>query len=251
MDKNYYLQYYDYERNHWWFKARNKILINLIKKYYIQKNPRILNIGVATGHSSELLGSIGEVVSVENDTETYNFIKNSLKLNAVQGSILNLPFDNESFDIVCAFDVIEHVKEDKIAVNEMIRVCSKNGLIALSVPAFQSLWSEHDEINHHIKRYRIREVKQLFKGCSSNILYSGYFNFFLFFPIAIIRLINRIFIKRKDGKIKTVMKSDFEKFNNNFINKILYSVFYFENLFIRLKFRFFAGVSIVCILNKK
>jgi SAM-dependent methyltransferase len=248
MDKNFYLLYYDLERNHWWFKARNRILINLVKKYNQHPHPPILNIGVATGYTSVLLEPVGEVTSVEYDEDTCNFLRNDLDLNAVHASILDLPFEDESFDIVCAFDVIEHVKEDKRAVDEMIRVCRKNGLIAISVPAFQSLWSDHDRINHHVKRYREQELKKLFDKTETIGVYSTYFNFFLFLPIAIARLMGSLLIKKGN---QDHAESDFVKFKSNPSNKLLYRIFLSEWFLIKLGLRLFPGISIVTLFRKK
>jgi SAM-dependent methyltransferase len=249
MDKNYFIRYYDYERNHWWFRARNKILINLIQKYRNQEPPDILNIGAATGYTSQLMESTGKVTSVEYDLETYHFIRDELKLNAVQGSVLKLPFNDESFDIVCAFDIVEHVKDDKTAVSEMIRVCRKNGLILITVPAFQFLWSNHDIINHHFKRYRRFEIKKLFSDTGTDRIYLSYFNCILFLPVVIARLAGKIFHKK--GSTNDGLKSDFEKFNNNLASKIFYKIFSIEDLLIKRKIKLFPGVSIVGVYEKR
>ena len=249
MDRNYFIRYYDYERNHWWFKARNKILINLIRKYTNQDKPAIVNIGAATGYSSKLMESIGKVISVEYDPESYHFIKDELQLNAVQGSILGLPFQDERFDVVCAFDVVEHVENDKKAIDEMIRVCKPGGIILVTVPAFQFLWSGHDIINHHFKRYRRSEIKKLFSNTETDRMYVSYFNCILFFPIAMVRLAGKIFSKK--AKKDTPLKSDFEKMNSTLVNKVLYSFFYIENVLINRKIHLFPGISIVSMYKKK
>jgi len=80
-------------------------------------------------------------------------------------------------------NVIEHVDDDKTSVNEMYRVCKSNGNVFITVPAFMSLWSEHDEVNQHKRRYRLNEVKTLFKDRAGKILFSSYFNSILFIPI--------------------------------------------------------------------
>lgn len=249
MDKNYYNQYFNFERNHWWFKVRNKILLNLIRKNNKIHSPQILNIGAATGYSSELLEKSGMVTSVEHDPETCRYVKSVLDIDMIQASILALPFNDNCFDVVCAFDVIEHIDDPHTALNEMMRVCRNEGLVVISLPAFQFLWSEHDEINHHFKRYRLWEVKRMFAEKPAKRLYTGYFNFFLFFPIALVRLMSRIFRSKK--KEKKQMKSDFERFNNGFLNRILYFIFNIETYLINIGVRFFTGVSLVAVYRKK
>lgn len=248
MDKNYYTQYFNFERNHWWFKVRNKILLKLIQKYNKIHSPEILNIGAATGYSSELLEKTGRVVSVENDAETCQYVKSELNLDMVQTSILDLPFNDNSFDVVCAFDVIEHVEDPDTAVKEMLRVCRNNGLLVISLPAFQFLWSEHDEINHHYKRYRLCEIKKMFTDRPAARVFTSYFNFFLFSPIAFLRIVSRIFrSKKRENK---QLKSDFERFNNGFLNKILYFIFNIETSLMSIGVSFFTGVSLVAVYRK-
>ena len=144
MNKEYFKEYYDYERFHWWFLARNNIIRALVKKYILSppsSQLRILNIGVATGGTSLLLSEFGTVTSVEYDKDCCTFLKEKVGINAINASITNLPFENDYFDLVCAFDVIEHVDDDHLAIREMSRVAKNNATIFITVPAFKFLWS--------------------------------------------------------------------------------------------------------------
>jgi ubiquinone/menaquinone biosynthesis C-methylase UbiE len=241
MDKEYYKEYYNNERNHWWFKIREKIILDNITKHSSFKTPSILNIGAATGRSSEALQNIGSVTSLEYDADCCHFTKEKTGLDIIQGSILELPFHNNSFDIVCAFDVIEHVQDDQKAINEMKRVCKNEGIIVITVPAFMSLWSEHDDINHHYRRYKASQVKQLF-SCTSNIVSESYFNTFLFIPIYLFRTISKIFKTNKTSEQKQDIKSDFNQLNNTLINSFFFYLFNIERHLLKT-FRFPFGVS--------
>jgi SAM-dependent methyltransferase len=120
MERYYYDEYYRLERGNWWFLARNQIIINHLKQITAGKsNLDILNIGAATGHTSELLVQFGKVISVEYDSICCEFLRQKLKLETVNASVTRLPFENEHFDLVCAFDVIEHVDNDNLAVSEI------------------------------------------------------------------------------------------------------------------------------------
>ncbi|MBC8883666.1 class I SAM-dependent methyltransferase [Flavobacterium piscinae] len=186
MNHDYYKEYYLLERNHWWFKARERIISNLIKKLisdnnYTSGEISILNIGCSTGRSSEYLSEFGKVTSIEYDEFCCEFAREKTGLEIIHGSITELPFTVEKFDLVCAFDVIEHVEDDQLAVNEMKRVLKENGVIFITVPAFMSLWSHHDEINQHFRRYKLNEVDHLFKlEKNGKTIFSSYFNFFFF-----------------------------------------------------------------------
>jgi len=248
MDSNYYKVYFELERNHWWFLARNEIIRSQVKELYLQKGGplKIINVGVATGATSELLANFGEVTSIEYDQDCINFTKSKIDIDIQIGSILDLKFPDETFDLVCSFDVIEHVENDRLAASELIRVCKKDGFVFITVPAFMSLWSQHDLINHHIKRYVISEIHSLF----SNVLtqkYVSYFNFPLSIPIFTIRFFDRIvpgFIKRS----KT--NSDFDVVPNALLAKLFNKIFRSEKVFIKRRIHFPFGVSIMGIWQK-
>ncbi|MCP1385012.1 class I SAM-dependent methyltransferase [Runella salmonicolor] len=241
MNQEYYKQYYHIEREHWWFVVRNQIIINHLKQALPAQRPlKILNVGVATGHSSELLGVFGGVKSVEYDLECYAFTKANVPIDLIQGSILELPFDDETYDLVCAFDVIEHVEEHQLAVDEMKRVCKPNGLVCVTVPAFMFLWNQHDDVNHHVRRYTMAELGELFKK-SGKIVFSSYFNFWLFFPIAFFRLLSKL-LPLHQQKIEDA-GSDFTVMNGPVFQKIFGRIFKTEDWLIQKKIKLFVGVS--------
>ncbi len=244
MEKAYYQEYFDYERKHWFFLARAKILMNHIKSITNkQRNLKILNVGAATGYSSQLLSQFGTVTSLEYDKECCDFTNEKLDLNIINGSVLELPFDANSFDLVCAFDVIEHVEDDQLAITEMKRVCKKEGSMVITVPAFNFLWSKHDDINHHFRRYKKNQLLHLFKG-SGQLIFHSYFNFWLFFPIAFYRLtISKL---KGKGAIDEDTGSDLGVLGENkLVDKLLYNIFSSESSLISNKWRLPVGVSIL------
>ncbi len=242
MDKQYYKEYFEVERNHWWFKARSEILYAYIRQHITRKDRKlkILNVGVATGASSMMLQAFGEVASLEYEQDCIDFIKDQVPISVVQGSILELPYADNSFDLVCAFDVIEHVDDHVLAVQELGRVCSKGGSVLVTVPAFMSLWSEHDEINHHFRRYKRTELKKLFSLKEGSVIFSSYFNAVLFIPIFLARKVSNFF-RDKNKKVQ----SDFEKYKPGLVSKILYQVFKSERKILNAKIRFPFGVSAI------
>ncbi len=248
MKHDYYKEYYDLERNHWWFVAREKIITNYIKKLIKDKiiekqNPKILNIGCGPGRSSEYLSQFGTVTSIEYDKYCCEFASVKTGLEIINGSITELPFKTGTFDLVCAFDVIEHVEDDQLAVYEMKRVAKKDALLLITVPAFMSLWSHHDVINHHFKRYKLPQIEKLFNNnYDGKKIYSTYFNFFLFPIIYLIRKMSNIFIseKRRPGS-----GSDFETFKPGIISDILLKIMSYESKLVSKKMKLPFGVSLL------
>ena len=248
MNKDYYSEYFQFERNHWWFRIRERIIISQLQKVTVDSNDlKILNIGVATGRSTEALSPFGEVTSLEYDKDCCAFLKEELGFEVINGSITELPFNLESFDLVCAFDVIEHVENHDLAVKEMERVCKKNGIIFITVPAFMSLWSHHDIINQHFRRYKSNSLLSLFNLSSLQLIHKTYFNTFLFIPIIIFRTFSRIvpqkMLRRNSG-------SDFNiKGQTKILNTILERIFRLEIALLKL-FQFPFGVSLLGIWKK-
>ncbi len=251
MDKNYYKEYFSLERNHWWFKVRAKIIIFLIDKSLASNSSNIktvLNIGAATGKTSEILAKYGEVTSLEYDKECCEFVNENLPMKVINGSIVELPFADNSFDLVCAFDVIEHVEDDILALAEMKRVCKPNGLVTVTVPAFMLLWSHHDIVNQHFRRYTKNNLQQLFT--SNNLTYSvaTYYNSILFLPIFMFRLFTKIIPQkwiRKGAGSDATLGSE-----NGFVNKVMYQIFNIELTLLK-GMKFPLGVSIFMSATKK
>jgi ubiquinone/menaquinone biosynthesis C-methylase UbiE len=249
MNKNYYREYFDLERNHWWFVVRLKILKSLIAKQTLNTGIKILNVGVATGATSQMLKEYGEVTSLEFDKDCCDFVNENTDLNVVNGSVLDLHYEANTFDLVCCFDVIEHVADDDKAIEELFRVCKKDGLVFVTVPAFQFLWSKHDEVNHHFRRYTMKSFSRLIEQVDPHISYKTYFNAFLFLPIAALRILLKLIPEKQSGP--TVSGSDFGRIKNKFVNNLLLQIFNLEFRFLKLGLKYPAGVSLLYLMKKK
>lgn len=246
MDRSFLDNYYRMEREHWWFRVRESIILDCFRSdIFCGEQINILNVGAATGRSSEMLGSFGQVQSIEYDEPSFRFCRDILKMKIDHGSITSLPYEDNLFNCVCAFDVVEHVEEHELAIKELFRVCKPGGKIFITVPAFMSLWSSHDEVNHHFRRYRKEELFMLFKKQGGRRIRSTYFNFLLFPPIFLVRILQRILV----SKAKEELKPDNEIFNSGLINRILGTIFSFERLWLK-KFNFPYGVSLLLIWKK-
>lgn len=247
MDKSYYVEYYTLERKHWWFIVRGKIIMDRIRKSVPTDQPlKILNVGVATGRSTELLSQLGEVTSLEYDKDCCEFTSERMGIEIINGSVLELPFEDNSFDLVCAFDVIEHIEDDQLGVSEMKRVCKSGGHVCVTVPAFMSLWSHHDVVNHHFRRYVMQPMKDLFDG-NGQTIYRTYFNSLLFPPIWFFRKLSRL----SSQENREGAGSDFSVSNVNSLgNKIAGVIFEIERAFLNMGIKFPAGVSILYLWKK-
>ena len=247
MDKKYVAQYGLLEKTHWWFIIRQRIILQAMRKYAARQHGgtlKILNVGAAAGGSSNWLASLGQVTSLENDPLFISYLKEQ-EIEVIDASVTNIPFPDESFDLVCAFDVIEHVADDRQAVRELIRVCKPGGRVCITVPAFQLLWSAHDVVNGHYRRYKTKQLRQLVEMLSAGQLYSSYFNSILFIPVLIFRKLQRLLKKGSNTD-----QSDFRYFAHNKIFNGLMKLLFGLEVFL-LKFsRFPFGVSLIMLLKK-
>lgn len=245
MNAEYYKEYYTLERKNWYFIVRYKIIDFFIKKYLPRQDGlKILNIGAATGRSSEILMKYGDVKSLEYDKDCCKFTKEMLNIDIVEGSILALPYMDESFDVVCAFDVLEHIEDDQLGANEMKRVCKKDGLIFITVPMNMALWGQHDVVNQHYRRYKKAEILKLFQSLKK--VHSTFFNSMLFIPIYLFRRFSGIFkFKNRKGS-----GSDFSVLPmKGIFSSILFFIFNFE--YLTLKYiRYPFGVSFFSAFRK-
>ena len=240
MDDRYYTEYYKFEREHWWFLARRNILASQMARLAraLPAGARILNVGAASGATSEMLARFGDVVSVEYEGECCAFARR-FGWVYVNASVTDLPFSDATFDLVCAFDVIEHVDDDDRAVREMMRVCKAGGFISVTVPAFRFLWSHHDVVNHHKRRYRLGELERLFRS-TGRILFASYFNSLLFFPIAAARSVTKLvparWVRRDSG-------SDFSLVGSRTVNAVCFRIFSVEEHWLKRWWPMKFGVS--------
>jgi len=136
---------------HWWYTARESLLRTALGEY-VGEPRRVLDVGSADGPSVGWLRTSGKHVSLDLDPR-------GLNPGDVCGSALALPFGSCSFDVVAAFDVVEHCEPESTVMAELVRVLAPGGRLLLSFPAYQWAWTQFDDFNGHYRRYtRARAV---------------------------------------------------------------------------------------------
>ena len=184
--EDYYPDYYEFENNNWWFVSRRRILRAFLRKYLPQAEHRtILDAGCGTGINLALLSEFGEVLGVDCSEEAIRFCHLRSESNVRSAELERLPFDDRTFDLVTALDVLEHIPGDERAVSEIARVCKPGGCLLVTVPVFPFLWGEHDEINQHVRRYKPRELLTLLESNRFEIVHRSFMNTWLL-PLAFI-----------------------------------------------------------------
>jgi SAM-dependent methyltransferase len=189
MERHIYESMRELQQAHWWFTARREILGSELGRLPLPKPARILEVGCGPGGNLELLKRFGEVRAIEPDAESRAYAAERSGV-VVEGGLLphGLPDLGGPFDLICAFDVVEHVDDDAGAVAALGALVKPGGFLVTTVPAYAWLWSEHDAQHHHKRRYTRPAYRALFQAAGLKVRRATYFNSVLFPPIAAIRL---------------------------------------------------------------
>lgn len=146
---------------YWWYTARARLLQTVLEPYAAGAR-RVLDVGSADGPSVGWLTASDLKVAMDIDPR-------GLVPGGVCGSATALPFAAASFDVVAAFDVIEHCAPEALALSEAARVLVPGGVLLMSVPAYQWAWTDFDEANHHHRRYTRRRAVDAVTGAGFRV----------------------------------------------------------------------------------
>ncbi len=209
------------EADHWWFRGRRRLVQHMLRDLDVERGDRVLDVGTGTGAHLRLLAELGfsNVVGLDRSEASIRFCREKRLGVAPRGDLRALPFAASTFDLVLATDVLEHVAEEARAIGEIRRVLRPGGLALVTVPAFPALWGLQDEVSHHLRRYRRRELVAGLERGGLAVERCFHFNALLFGPIWLARRLLRL--------LRVRLASENE-INTPWINAILAAVFAFD-----------------------
>ena len=230
------------EDSHWWYVGRRRILESFLERI-IEKSktekPKILDVGCGTGGNLEMLAKFGAAEGVDVSDDALEFC-HSKGLKAHKGLAEKLPFADESFNIVTALDVVEHLDDDVAGLQEMYRVLKTGGAALVFVPAFMWLWGVQDDVSNHRIRYTKKQIVERLRKAGFEIERATYANWTFFAPILAGRTLMKV----------TGIKPESENnVNVSALNGVFGSIFGAERLWLK-NFDFPFGVSIVIVAKK-
>lgn len=231
------------EDRHWWFRARREIALSVLERLHLPANAAILDVGSGTGGNLPMLARFGRVYAMELNAAARAMSDQRNIAKAEEGSLPDqIPFGSQNFDLITAFDVLEHIERDYDTLTALRRRLCTNGHLLITVPAFPFLWSSHDEIHHHKRRYRLEPLVQLVTRAGFDVRLATYSNFWLFPMILAARLLARLIGERhRDRPLLTIPPAP--------VNRLLQAVFASErHLWSLLRVPF--GVSIVLVADR-
>jgi|SRR3989338_2684551 len=247
MDSKLYKEFSEINESHWWFKGRMKILESIFEKFLGGKGNggqmQILDVGCGTASYFRILEKYGNVSGTESSQEVIDELKNKgLKNTFFRAELPGMKL-GRAFDCITAFEILEHIEEDKKAVVDIYAHLNNGGLLIGTVPAFKWLWSRHDELAHHKRRYTGYELKNKLEEAGFKVMKISYYNTFLFPIAAPVRLLKKTILKN------VVPISDFKATAGPF-DKIFENVFAFERHWLK-RFNFPLGFSLLFVASKK
>jgi len=157
---------------------------------------RILDAGCGSGRNMIELARRGTVTGIELSDTSVCLARQRGRGEVVEGSVLEMPFPDASFDLAVSLDVIEHLEDDLAALRELRRVLAPGGALLITVPAYQWLWSGHDEINHHHRRYTRRSLQRVAEQAGWRQVRTTYFNSLLLPAAIVLRVLDRVSRRR-------------------------------------------------------
>ena len=194
MERVVYDRMAELDERHWWYRARRQVLQALIERVVQPpKGAAILEVGCGTGHNLPMLGRFGEVEAIEIDPAARGFAERRLGRAVSDARLPELAgIPRAHYDLVAALDVVEHIDDDGATVAALASCLKPGGKLLLTVPAHQWMWSRHDELNHHKRRYSKRGLRRLIEQSPLKLEAIGYLNSLLF-PLAVgARLASRL-----------------------------------------------------------
>jgi SAM-dependent methyltransferase len=186
MERQVYDRMAELDQRHWWYRARRKVLASLIARVVRpERGSRILEVGCGTGHNLAMLDMFGSVEAIEVDPAARSLAEQRLGRPVGSAPLPELAgVPDGAFDLIGSFDVIEHIEDDRAALTGIARCLKPGGKFVMTVPAHQWMWSAHDVVNHHHRRYSKSSLSALFERSPLKLERIGYLNSLLF-PVAV------------------------------------------------------------------
>jgi SAM-dependent methyltransferase len=191
MDQELMRATLEVEDHHWWYQGRRRIIRAELDRLPLPRPAKVLDAGCGSGRTLLELVDYGHLSGIELDPDVAAVAQGRGLGEVVQGRLEELPWAENTFDLITCLDVIEHTPDDRRTLRELLRVCRPGGFLLVTVPAHQCLWSAHDEYNHHYRRYSRRSLRDAATAAGWGLGRISAFNSLLLPPAAVVRLLRR------------------------------------------------------------
>ena len=194
MERIVYDRMAELDERHWWYRARREVLRELIRRRIrLPADARILEVGCGMGHNFQMLRGFGRLDAVELDGAARAIASRRLGHAVMDSPLPQLTgVEMHAYDLIAMLDVLEHLDEDRAALVSLAARLRPGGRILITVPAHPWMWSAHDEVNHHKRRYTRRTLAAVVADAGLKLETLRWFNSLLFPLAAVARLVGRI-----------------------------------------------------------
>lgn len=243
MDHEEYNRNFQIEDTYWWHVGRFRIIESFVKRYLQPPaGAKMADLGCGTGATTQWLQKFGPVKAVDASPQALELCKQRGLTDLTQSPLEKMVFADDHFDALFALDILEHIPDDTAAIREIMRVLKPGAKALITVPAYQWLWSEHDEVCHHQRRYTRHELVGKLETAGFKVERQSYCIMFPFFPL--LGLIRFRSLFKKDKRVMQAIVPLPRP-----LNQLLVWGLYAENFLLRfLNFPF--GVSVIVVAQK-
>jgi SAM-dependent methyltransferase len=227
---------------HWWFKTRREIILSVLKRYVpVHQGMLLAEIGCGTGGNLKYFKDYYRVTGSDISPLAVKYASGRAGCSVCPGDFRDaFAGQLKDADAVILADVIEHIEDDAVFIKDVVDLVKQNAIILITVPAHMSLWSRHDVVLGHRRRYTVKTLRALWEGLEAEEIYFSPFNSLLSPFIALFRLLK---IAGSDEAASDL------SLPSGWINYLLYKIFIAERTLIRL-FPLPFGISYLAVLRK-
>ena len=181
------------DERHWWYRGRRRVIRAQLDRLGLSRRSGLvaLDAGCGSGRNLDVLADYGTAFGVDLSQRAVEEARARGHARVSLGRVEGLPFANQSFDLVTCLDVLEHVPDDRRVLRELRRVTRPGGMLVVTVPAYPALWSAHDVLNGHHRRYRRASLDAAATAAGWQGVSTSHFNSALLAPAAMVRLARR------------------------------------------------------------
>lgn len=228
----------DIEDDHWWFVGKRLLLTSLLRRH--TRHGALLDLGCGTGGVLREIGGDRLALGVDGSMEGLRVCRKKGFERVVRADLSCMPFTEGDFETVLALDVIEHLDDDVGFLREAAKMCARGGTLIIAVPAFQMLWSQHDETFEHRRRYTAGQLREVLIAAGLEVERITYTNSMLFPVAAVWRILSY-----RVGLGRFAPRHDFWPVPG-WVNRLFVALYRFEAWLLE-RIDLPAGISVVAI----
>jgi SAM-dependent methyltransferase len=228
---------------HWWYRGRRQIIRAELDRLPLPPDARVLDAGCGSGRTLQDLRAYGEVSGIELSELAVSRARERELGEVHVGRVEELPWEDRVFDLVTCLDVLEHTPDDIIVLQELRRVTKPGGWLLLTVPAYPVLWSTHDVVNHHYRRYTRRALRRAATGAAWRVDRLTSFNSLLLPAAAAVRVSQRYRLRNHNDHVSEL------RVGPHWLNGVLEQPLRLEAAVLRRGYTLGAGLSLLAVLE--